>query len=151
MKRVLTRLLFPAVALVGLSLSSCVDPYLAGVGPGYYRTGPSYYGPSRSYYSSRYSPSYGRSYYGSPYRSYSSVYSPIGLGLGTTFGSPFYGSSFYGGRSSYYGGRSPYYNSNQRSEYVRATRGYYPNDPDDRNNPRHPNYIGRAPSRRGWR
>lgn len=35
---------------------------------------------------------------------------------------------------------------NRRSDwndrYGRSYRGYYPNDPDDRNNPRHPDYIG---------
>lgn len=31
--------------------------------------------------------------------------------------------------------------SNYRN-YGRSYRGYYPNDPDDRNNPRHPGYIG---------
>lgn len=35
---------------------------------------------------------------------------------------------------------------NRRSDwndrYNRSYRGYYPNDPDDRNNPSHPDYIG---------
>jgi len=35
-------------------------------------------------------------------------------------------------------GYHPYYNRG----------GYYPNDPDDRNNPRHPDYMGRMS--RGW-
>lgn len=144
MKTLCTRLLLPAVALLGLS--SCVDPYMT-YGPGYVSSGgyrgygsaplayrSSYYSPNR-YYGSRSYPS-GRSYYGTPYRSsyygYSSVYQPVGFpGFGLFGGAPFYGNSYYGGS------RSPYYRSSSRSR-----GGYYPNDPDDRNNPRHPNYIG---------
>lgn len=36
--------------------------------------------------------------------------------------------------------RNGYYNGYGRNS--RAYGGYYPNDPDDRNNPRHPDYIG---------
>lgn len=151
MKTLFTRLLLPAAALLGLS--SCMDPYMAYGPGGYssyggnrgYASAPlsyrsNYYSPGRSYYSSRSYPS-SRSYYGSPYRSYSgysSAYQPVGFpGLGLFGASPFYGSSPYRGGSYYRG--SPY----------RSSRGlgYYPNDPDDRNNPRHPNYIGPAGSR----
>lgn len=168
MKRVFTHLLMPAAAL--LSLSSCVDPMFA-YGPGYsspaygggYRSYPSvrpsysrsssYYSPARSY-SSGYYPR--GSYYGSPYRSYSGsygAYQPIGL--------PFPG--FFGGNSNYYrssrSGRGLGYYPNDPDDrnnpshpnyigparrYRGGSRGYYPNDPDDRNNPSHPNYIGRS-------
>ncbi|MGV3664102.1 MAG: hypothetical protein ACO1TE_28275 [Prosthecobacter sp.] len=47
------------------------------------------------------------------------------------------------GLNEYYRHRQQRSNSRRYDDrYSRSYRGYYPNDPDDRNNPRHPGYIG---------
>lgn len=69
-------------------------------------------------------------------------------------------SSHRGGNSGYYRSYGSSYNNNNRyprSSYGYPQRsygssrsrslGYHPNDPDDRNNPSHPNYIGPPGSR----